>query len=378
MRFADIIGQRELKERLLNMCSEGRIPHAMLFLGVEGCGTLPMAYAFAQYMLCTGDKSSGDSCGICPACVKMRRLVHPDVHSIFPITKNRESDTGSDSYLAEWREMNERQPYFSLQEWVSAMGGEKQALIAKDDAVAIHKKLGLKPYEADKQILVLWRPELMNETASNRLLKILEEPPTDTLFLLVSEDTSAILPTILSRTQMFRVAPIDEAEMANALTQRYSLDEEAARQVAHVAQGSMVSAAQIVEGAEEATENLQTFMKIMRTCYTRDVVKMASVADECHKMSRERFKAAMGYCLRMVRESFVRNLGEAKLNYMNADEEAFVVKFAPFVHVGNVEGISALFDKAIACAEQNGSIKMVMMDTLMNMTVLIKSQRETS
>lgn len=372
------------------MAGEGRVPHAMLFLGEEGRGALPLALAFAQYVDCVGDKSSGEPCGQCPACRKIERLVHPDVHFVFPVAKNGSSDD-TDSFLPEWRDLVVKSPYFGMPEWNAAMSSRKsasaadtpdddkksavgkQALIAKDAAETIHQKLSMKPYEAERQIMVVYKPELMNDTTSNSLLKILEEPPTDTMFILVSEDSQRILPTILSRTQTFRIPPIAEQDMATALVERQGLDADSAARLAHIAQGNYVAAMRMLNATAETKVNLEFFKNMMRAAWKRDVVTMNNLAESCRAMSREQAKALLIYCQHMIRESFILNLAKPSLNFLTAEEEAFLVNFAPFVHVANVDRLAALFDDCLAKVEQNGNVRMIMKGAILNLTALVRN-----
>ena len=389
MRFADVIGQKAIKDRLLAMTAENRVPHAMLFMGAEGVGALPLALAFAQYVDCTGDKSNGDSCGLCPACKKNAKLVHPDVHFIFPISKNGSSDD-TDSFLPQWRETVTRSPYFGQTEWIEAMAAHKpaqpkedddpqaatpagkQALIAKDAAQAIHAKLSMKPYEADRQIMIIWRPELMNETTSNSLLKILEEPPTDTIFILVSEEPQKILPTILSRTQTFRIPPIDEADLSTALSRSALLVPDEAARIAHIAQGSFVSALRQVSQSQTDARNIDLFKKMMRAAWKTDIIEMNNTAEACRAMSREQLKSFLTYSQRLIRESFILNLDNRQINFLTQPEEEFLINFAPYVHVNNVEKLASLIDDATARIEQNGNIRMTIKSMILNLTVLIR------
>ena len=391
MLFRDIKGQPAVKASLISMASEGRTPHAMLFLGAEGSGSLPLALAFAQYVECTGDKSGGDACGECPSCRKIAKLVHPDVHFVFPISKAGASDD-TDAFLPQWRNMFLSSPYFGLQEWNEAMAERKdaaadvadpddkknaaagkQALIAKDAASLLHHKLSMKPYEADRQILILWKPELMNETTSNSLLKILEEPPTDTMFILVSEDSQKILPTILSRAQCFRVPPIAEADLAGALRTRDGLTPDDAMRVAHIAQGNYVAAKRQISSSADSSANLEFFKDMMRAGWKRDVIKMNNLAESGRSMSREQAKSLLLYCQHLIRESFIMNLGRPELNFLTAQEESFLVNFAPFVHVGNVERLASLFDDCLAKVEQNGNIRMIVKGMVLTLTALIRN-----
>lgn len=375
MLFSDIIGQETVKQHLRTMYINHRIPHAMLFVGQEGVGGLQLAYAFAQYINCTGDKSNGDSCGTCPSCIKYQKLGHPDFHMVFP-TINKDKETNSDTYLAEWRDMFTETPYFTYQQWIDNMKGDKQASIRDADSTAIHRKLQMKPYEATYQILVLWYPELMNDTVSNKLLKILEEPPSDTLFMLVGENPSKLLPTIISRTQIINVPPIQENDICDYMISKYYLSEEKAQMVAHYAAGNLVRAIQTVTESEQNRENLDFFKNIMRSCYQKDIVAMNALSDFARKsITRETLKISLNYSLRIIRESFILNLNNSQLSYLTSEEKDFLLKFAPFVHINNVFDLSKLFNDAIAQVEQNGNVQIIIMDLLLNVAMLIRKQR---
>jgi DNA polymerase-3 subunit delta' len=393
VKFADVIGQSEVKRRLVSMHRENRFPHALLLLGSEGSGALELAYAMATYDACTGDKSGGDSCGECPSCKKAQKMAHPDIHSIFPSIRKNDSTT-SETFQPEWREVMTAGGYFGLPEWTAAMKGlkatevdddddtagggkadNKQAQILKDAAVAIHQSLSLKPYEAKRQFMIIWKPELMNEVTSNSILKILEEPPTDTAFILVSEDTERILPTILSRTQVVGVPPIDEGSLAEALTARLGIGGDEAVRTAHIARGNFVAAKRLVAGAEDRRRGLEIFKGVMRSAWKRDVKGLSDTAEEMKKLSREQAKNVLTYWRGLLRESFVMNLECPQLNYISKEEEEFLSRFAPFIHLGNIEELTRRFDKAAGMIEQNGNIKMVMLDLVLNLTALIRNSK---
>ena len=210
MRFQDLIGQQETKQRLLQSVKEDRIAHAQLFLGQEGCGSLPLAIAYGQFINCT-NRSELDSCGVCPSCNKYQKLIHPDLHFVFPTATTKEitKDPISDEFLTIWRTQLMENPYFGLLQWYAAIGIEnKQGSISKNESLEILRKLNMKSYEAEYKVMIIWFPELMNVTAANKLLKMIEEPPDKTLFLLVAENTEYMLQTILSRTQLIKVPPV--------------------------------------------------------------------------------------------------------------------------------------------------------------------------
>ncbi len=374
MQFSEIIGQEAVKTQMRRMVSEHRVAHAMLLHGAEGHGTLPLAIALAQYLNCTGNKDLGDSCGACPSCRKYANLAHPDLHFVFPIIKNSDGSGDSDMFLPQWREMFTRSPYFSLSQWLDKLGGKKQGGISKDDAVAIHQKLSINAYEAKFQVLIIWHPEMMNETASNRILKILEEPPADTIFLLVGESTSEVLPTILSRTQILKVPPIDDEAM-NAKLQSDGLAIDVAARTTHIACGDYVKARQVVDEADEMVQNLDFFRRIMRTCYSSNVFEMMEISNQAKDISRDGLKRRLTYALDMLRQNFVLNLGEPEIVFMTKKEEEFASRFAPFVHLDNVFGLSDAITEAIAHIEQNGNERIILMDLMMKMAVLIKRPR---
>lgn len=360
---------------MLEMYANKRVPHAMLLLGNDGAGTLALGLAFAQYINCTGDKSNGDSCGTCPQCRKFAKIMHPDLHCIFPVVKKDES-TSSDTFIDEWRTMICRTPYFDLSQWNDEIGANKQTLISKNDALSIHQKLSMRPYEAQYQVLLMWRPELMNEAASNKILKILEEPPTNTIFILASSSTSDILPTILSRTQTLKVPPIAEEALTQHIATTYKLSESDAQRIAHMAEGSFVKAMQIIDSSQQTSDNLEFFMQIMRCCYVANVTNMMKISENATKtFTREQMKDKLNYMLRMLRESFVMNLNTPQLNFVTPQEETFLKKFAPFIHINNIMQLSEIVNEAIAQVEQNGNVNMIMMNMLLQITIHLKKKR---
>ena len=374
MYFDDIAGQEAIKRRLTAMADEGRIAHALLFAGAEGTGALPLAIAFAQYINCTGSRSGGKACGQCPSCVKYDRLAQPALHFVFPIiTSGPESKCDDD--LKAWRQQLAEQPYFGLKQWTERLGGSKAAVIPVTAAQAVMEKLSLKTYEARHKVMIIWLPEKMNESASNKLLKILEEPPAGTVFILVSEQTYGILPTILSRTQALRIPAIDDEAMAAELAARHHMEPDAARRTAHVAQGNMVKAIELATGGGTADEYLELFMRLMRTCYTRKVPDIIALSDDLARLSRDGLRNWLTYCLHMLRENFVAGLGESRISYMTDAEAAFSERFAAFVHIGNVEEMAREINLAIAQTEQNGNARIITTDLMLKLTVLLLAPR---
>ncbi len=376
MLFSEVVGQSAVKARLVQMYHNGRVPHAMLFVGPEGNGSLPLAVAFAQYINCTDpSKHDGEACGRCPSCVKYNKLTHPDLHFIYPIIKKDSSSTPvySDSYISEWRAKFAENHYFSLPQWLAIIAGDKQGLISKDDAVAIHQKLGQKSMEAEYKVLIMWCPELMNEQASNRILKILEEPPAKTIFILVSENEPDILPTILSRTQRFNIPPIDDESLVQSVMKLHpTFPEDTVRRLVHISMGNMVRLNQIMRPDENSKDNLEFFKSLMRIGYQRNIVSMSAFTEEIKKLSRETLKARLSYSIHMIREALVYNLQNSQLSNLTKDEEAFLTKFAVFVHHNNAFRIIDLLNEAYLHVERNGNATMIFFDILMQMASLLK------
>lgn len=387
MRFSEIIGQETVKKQLRQSVREGRIPHAQLFTGISGIGKLQLALAYAQYVNCP-HRSEEDSCGTCPTCLQFERLQHPDLHFVFPIVKTDAGDT-CDAYLEPWREMILTQHYFDLEDWHKALGVEtKQSLIYEKESGEILRKLSLKPYGDGYKVMIIWQPEKMNADCANKLLKILEEPSAKTLFLLVSEHPEQLLSTILSRVQTIRVPRLETETIAATLSQE-GMDATRAQDIARIANGSYLAARKKADESEENRQELRDFMALFRDAYTVGVMKdpqkkyeslrrlrqwSLDMADA--KVGRERQKHFLQYAQQQVRENYIRNLAQPELNYQMEDERAFSVKFAPFIHDGNVEAIMNELDKAEKQITQNGNAKIIFFDLCLQMIVLIKRPKQ--
>lgn len=386
MLFKDIIGQEATKEKLRQSVREGRIPHAQLFAGIRGIGKLQLALAYAQYLNCP-NRTEEDSCGTCPTCLQYQKLQHPDLHFVFPIVKTDAGDT-CDVFLEEWRSIILDKHYFDLDEWHKALGVEtKQSLIYEKESGEILRKLSLKAYGNGFKVMIIWQPEKMNIACANKLLKLLEEPPTQTVFLLVSEHPEQLLPTILSRVQTIQVPRLETQIIAEELRRR-GMSEQKADDIARIANGSFLSALQKAEETEENQQELHDFIALFRDAYTVGVIKdsqkkyeslkrlrqwSAEMADA--KVGRERQKHFLQYAQQQVRENYIHNLAQPELNYQLEAERAFSSKFAPFIHNGNVEQIMDQLDLAERQIEQNGNAKVIFFDLCLQMIVLIKKPR---
>ena len=384
MLFRDIIGQEATKNRLRQSVREGRIPHAQLFTGISGIGKLQLALAYAQYLNCP-NRTDEDSCGTCPTCLQYQHLQHPDLHFVFPIVG---SDETCDSFLEQWRDIILTRHYFDLEDWHKALGVEtKQSMIYEKESGEILRKLSLKPYGNGYKVMIIWQPEKMNTTTANKLLKLLEEPPVQTVFVLVSEHPEQLLATIQSRVQTIRVPRLEATTVAEAL-EREGIESTRAEDIARIANGSYLAALKKVDESEENQQELRDFIALFRDAYTVGVLKdpqkkyeslkrlrqwSLDMADS--KVGRERQKHFLQYAQQQVRENFIRNLAQPELNYQMEAERDFSVKFAPFIHSGNVEAIMNQLDLAERQIEQNGNAKMIFFDLCLQMIVLIKKPK---
>lgn len=371
MFFKDVIGQEKAKQQLIKEAKNKKIAHARLFCGNEGVGKLPLAIAYARYLSCH-HPTENDACGICPNCIKFNKLAHPDLHFVFPVIKKKSKDTVSDDYLPEWRELLKNNPYFNLNIWLQEMGAEnQQAHIYVKESDEITRKLSLKSSQGGYKIMIIWLPEKMNVECSNKLLKLLEEPPAQTIFLLVSEEPDALLTTIQSRTQRFNVHGIEEYDIKNMLIERYGLQEKDAADVAHRSEGNFLKALETIHLSEESRFFFELFVNLMRLAYQRKIREMKQWSETVAGMGRERQKHFLSYCQRMIRENFIHNFHNQSLNYLNTEEQNFSNRFAPFVNERNVMGIMDELSEAQRHIEQNVNARMVFFDFSLKMIVLL-------
>lgn len=374
MLFKDIIGQQGIKKRLVTQVRENRISHALLFLGREGYGGLPLAIAFSQYINCQ-QRTDSDACGICPSCIKYQKLIHPDLHFVYPVntTKKVLKDPVSDDFITEWRELILQNPYFRLSRWYDYIGIEnKQGIISKNESANILKKLGLKTFEADYKIMIIWIPEKMNQTSANKLLKILEEPPENTIFMLVAENTEDIIPTILSRTQLIKIPRINIDLLTNKLMQEYSMEKENAQKMAKIAEGDFIEAIDKIELDEDLEYFLDQFSMVMRLCYKKNVTKLIGWAEELSALNREKQKSFITYAVSMIRENLVMHLDTTSLVHLNQAEQDFSLKFHPYINGKNVIPISNILNTAQEHIERNANAKIVFTDMSLKLMKYIK------
>ncbi len=374
MFFRDIIGQSDIKQRLAASVASNRISHAQLIFGPEGCGSLPVAVAYARYIHCT-QRSADDSCGECTSCVKYNKLVHPDLHFAFPIKSMKETPV-SDSFIAEWRNAFLDNPYLSIDEWTEKIEAEnKQLIIPEKESGEILRKLNLTTFEAEYKIMIIWMPEKMNLASANKLLKILEEPPEKTLFLLVTENEDQLLRTIVSRTQLIRMRKISDTELRDAMMKRHELEQADAEKIAFQADGNYAFARSLLERTEQAAYNLATFQKLMRSSLKFDPAKVLAVVDDLASIGRERQKQFFSYSLDLIRECFLLGYADQSLVRMAGEELEFISKFSKFIHSANGERMIEEFNLAMKHIERNGAPKIILLDLAFKLNELINIPR---
>jgi DNA polymerase-3 subunit delta' len=373
MQFKKVIGNSEVKQRLMDTINSKRISHAQLFLGKEGSGAFPMALAYAQAILCK-DKQSDDSCGVCEQCIKMQKLGHPDVHFSFPIRLST-STALSDDYISNWRELTLKSPYFGLEDWHHSMGAEnKQSTIGTKESTNIVKKISLKSFEGGYKILIMWMPENMNTVASNKLLKIIEEPPAKTLFILVAEDQESLIATIRSRTQIVKIPSPSESEVSQYLQLVHTCEPTVAENLSHLSERNIALAERMIVNELSGSFNLDQFISWMRFCYKRDITETVNWVDVIAKAGREDQKAFLKFCLQMFRQCIVGHYTGGELTVMTPSQKAFLTKFAPFINHHNIVQMSEAIEEAHYHIERNANPKILFLDLSLKIFAQLKKK----
>lgn len=384
MLFTDILGQEHLKSHLTQSVDNGRIPHAQLFVGPEGSGTLPMAIAYAQYVLCNnknGDNSTGnESCNL-----KFKSFSHPDLHFAFPVTTSDKvkSHPVSSHFLEEWRQLLNEQPYGNLFDWYKLLGVDnKQGQIGVDEAQDIVKALSLKSYEGGYKVMIIWMAEKMNTACANKLLKLIEEPPNKTIFILIAEEEEQIINTIRSRCQVLHFPPLAEDVIKEALIKQYSLEPLVATKIAHQANGNYNKACDLVYQDSEDLQFETWFIFWIRSAFKAKGNKAAihdliSWSDDISKTGRETQKQFLNFCLDFFRQALLLNYKATDLVFFEPKTDNFnLEKFAPFVHGNNILEISNELQNAIYHIERNGNSKIILTDLSIKLTRLLHKKAE--
>lgn len=374
MLFKEVIGQEKIKERLIHGVKENRVSHAQLFLGENGVGNLPLALAYAQYVNCHNPQET-DSCGVCDSCRKMMSFEHPDMHYSFPvITRKSGTKPVSNDYLVEWRKALKENPYIDYMDWMEKIGAEnKQGNITAEECREIIKKLSLKPMYGGYKILLMWLPEYLG-AQGNILLKIMEEPPENTLFLLVANDEEKIISTILSRTQMLRIPRLENKAIQNALTEKLGLDEDEAGRIAQLAEGNYNKALKMVQVGE--SNYTEEFVQWMRYCFKPDLPGIIKWVDGMAATGRENQKNFLKYGINMIRECLLLNRELPELTRLLESEKSFVQSFSQFIGENNIYELIEAFDKAHFYIERNAHPKILFFNLSLLVNELLLRQRQ--
>lgn len=362
MRFADVVDQARVKEKLVQTVTSGKIAHAQMIIGKNGQGPLPLALAYAQFISCT-DRLANDSCGKCPSCLKYTKLEHPDFHLFFPnnTTKEVTKHPSSSKFLKHWREAVLSEPYLSLGDWLSHLDiSNKQAILNVDDSAEIIKTTALKNYESEFRIVLIWLAEKMNADCANKILKVLEEPPPKTVFLLVAEDTELMLQTIISRVQPIQIHPLQEKDIKQALMQRFSLEEGQAARIAMLSNGAWRIASMIAQRGE--TVDIGTFfIKWMRSAFALNVPEIFDLADSLAGMPREEAKEVLVTASSMLRKAAL--YGIENVDGLPTDQQEFLRKFSGFMDAETSALILEEIDEALSQMHQNANIKIIISES---------------
>jgi len=384
MLFSEILGLSHIKSHLSKSVENGRIPHAQLFVGSEGSGTLPMAIAYAQYILCAntnGENNTGNE-----ACnLKFNNFSHPDLHFAFPVTTNDKvkKHPVSSHFLPEWCELLKEQPYGNLFDWYKRLGVDnKQGQIGVDEALDINKALALKAFEGGYKIMIIWMAEKMNTQAANKLLKLIEEPPNKTVFILIAEDEEQIINTIRSRCQVLHFPPVAQDDIKNGLIKQYNLPENDAIKIAHQADGNYNKACDLVYRDSEDIQFETWFIAWIRSAFKAKGNKAAihdliAWSEDIAKTGRETQKLFLNFCLEFFRQAMLLNYGADSLVYFETQTKGFdISKFAPFVHNNNILDISEALQDAIYHIERNGNSKIILTDLSIKLTRLLHAKKD--
>ncbi|WP_405611037.1 ATP-binding protein [Polaribacter sp. Asnod1-A03] len=378
MLFNQIIGQDHIKKHLKVSAENGRIPHAQLFVGKEGSGTLPMAIAYAQFLLC----NFSDNADVCN--LKCDKLQHPDLHFAFPVTSNNDvkKHPVSSLFLEDWRKFIATQPYGSLFNWLQHIGVEnKQGIIGVDEAEEVVKKLKLKSYEGGFKVMIIWMAEKMNIAAANKLLKLIEEPPEKTVFILITENEEQIINTIKSRCQALHFPALSEQDISNTLVVDHQVSDNDAAKIAHQAEGNFNKALHLLHNDSSDLVFEEWFVAWIRTAFKAKgnaavVQQLIEWSDTIAKTGRETQKRFLDYCLQFFRQAMLLNYKSENLVFMETKTGFQLSKFAPFVHSGNILDIEKELNDAMYHIERNGNAKIILLDLSMKLTRFLHKKEE--
>lgn len=375
MLFSKVIGHATLKAKLIGNIREGRVAHAQLFMGPRGAGNLPMALAYAQYLLCP-DREAVDACGKCPSCMHMARLEHPDLHLMFPIYFGEKKPKTCDQFLPEWRKSVLATPYLDVDKWREQLdSANKQLRMGVDIAQEIQRRLSLRSFMGGYKVMLIWLPELMDGAAANKLLKVLEEPEPNTVFLLVSNDPEKLLATILSRAQLVRIPALRPTDIAGALREQFpELGNDESMAIALRSEGDLLEA---VEMANKGEEMLFVFFRDwLRACYNKKVADAIEFGDQFQALGREKQKSLMRYGLYLIRQCALQWQQVPELVRVLGQEQEFVQNFSKLLNERNADGIRQELETAHLHVERNANPKILFTDLSYRMMGLLRMKVE--
>ena len=356
MQFKSVVGQETLKKHLIDEVNNEKVSHAQLFLGKAGHGGLPLALAFVQYLFCE-NKQEKDSCGECSSCQKVLKLQHPDLHFSFPTVQT--ISKVSNPLLPEWREQIETEPYFNLHTWLKQIDQkERKPIISVHESQEIINKLTLKSFEGGYKVMIVWMAEEMNPPCANKLLKIIEEPPAKTLFILIAEFQEYILQTILSRTQVVSIPRIEWSDISNFLKHKKDVGLQR-ESIAGRSEGDVLEALELIGNHEAQDQNYQNFIQLMRVCYKKNVLDMIDWSETISSTSKENQKQFLKYALHMFRQSLLRNYTGDVITRVSEDEDTFLLNFAQFITGNNIFSLTESFSDSHYYIERNANSKIL-------------------
>jgi len=373
MNFSEVIGQDDVKNRLLTLIESGKMPHSLLLYGAPGCGKMALALALASHLLGENDVNNPKAASVK---AMLDRWEHPDLHFSYPVIRPTGTTADhkmiSDDFAKEWHVLLKKGPYFDMDAWLEQMNAaNQQAIIFASESDNLTRKLNLKSSLGGYKVSIIWLPERMNVECANKLLKLLEEPPHQTIFIMVSEAPERLLETVRSRTQMIQVKRIDTAVLERALVEKRGLDGDTARRVAQIANGSWLDAIRMLNADSEAKQFFNDFVGVMRASYRRDIREMKAWSERVATYGREKQKRMLLYFHRMFRENFMYNFKQDSLIHFTQDEEQFAQKFAPFINERNIVELYELVELNIRDLSQNANPKIVFFDFTLRVTMLL-------
>jgi DNA polymerase III subunit delta' len=367
MKFEEIPGIADVKRLLIEAVKTNHSAHAQLFVGAEGALNLPLALAYASYLHCE-NKGPDDCCGVCAACSKNAKYIHPDTHFVFPLSNikgEKDEERLKSEITKSWRAFLLEQPFGSLDDWCNFYGGEdKLAIISKDASREIIKTLSLKPFESKNKVMIIWQPESMHPSAANGILKILEEPSPNTFFILVTNAADQLMPTIISRTQIVTVPLLADDELETYLRNKQAVPEAAARKIVQLADGNINLAIKLI--GQEEDNNTAFFTEWMRACFGNKYSALVTMAEQYHELDKLSQKNMIAYGMNMMRETLLHSSGAESINRTRGEELEFVQKFTKVLDVDKIEKSFKLLNDASYHLERNGSAKMIFLDLSLN------------